>query len=168
MTRLQELVAGNLRRLRLDRRLTQEELAWRAGIDCRFIAFLEKGTYAATVTMLDRLAYALGVDPSDLFRAGDRGASPITAGERRALDIVIGRRLRAMRKARGLSREMMARRLGLSARRLQKHERGAKRVRPNLFERVAAILGVRISVFFVDRCSGEPARFCRFGRESER
>jgi transcriptional regulator with XRE-family HTH domain len=168
MTKLQELVAGNLRRLRLNRGLSRQELAWRAGIEGRFVAFLEEGTYAATTTMLDKLAHALGVDSSALLVNGEHGAYPRAESGRRPLDIAIGRRLRAIRRERGLSRATLARELGVSARRLQKHERGAKRMRPELLQRVAAILTVRISVFFADDRGGEPACSCRYRRDLDR
>jgi transcriptional regulator with XRE-family HTH domain len=155
MASLQELIARNLRRVRLDRGLTQRELAFRAGLDGRCIPLLERGSYSATVTMLDRLACALGVAPSILLGVDEPApaapAPPLPAGAPRPLDASLGRRLRSLRKARGLSRAALAANLGLSRRGLQNYERGVKRMRPILLERAAAILEVRISTFFADQ-----------------
>jgi transcriptional regulator with XRE-family HTH domain len=61
-------VAKNLRRLRVDRGLSQEELADRAGVDRTYISSLEREQYAATIDMLEKLANALSLDPAEFFR----------------------------------------------------------------------------------------------------
>ena len=58
----------NLRRARHDKKLTQEELAHRAGLSARYVGKLERAKGSASVTVLGRLATALGVDPCDLIR----------------------------------------------------------------------------------------------------
>ena len=66
---LKEVMAVNLRRARHDKKLTQEELAHRAGLSARYVGKLERAKGSASVTVLGRLASALGVDPCDLIRA---------------------------------------------------------------------------------------------------
>jgi transcriptional regulator with XRE-family HTH domain len=68
----------------------------------------------------------------------------------RPLNIAIGKRIRSLRIARGLSREALAERLGLSSRDLLLYERGTKRMRPDLLLRIVAALEVRISTIFAD------------------
>jgi len=56
-----------LRRLRRSRRLSQEELAARVGINRNYVGMLEREK-AATVDMLEKLADVLEVDPIEFFR----------------------------------------------------------------------------------------------------
>ena len=65
---LRGIVAGNLRRLRHARGISQEELADRAGIDRNYVGKLEREENAATVDMLEKLAPVLGVDPAELLQ----------------------------------------------------------------------------------------------------
>ena len=66
--RLRERVARNLRRLRQEKSLSQEELADRADINRNYVGMLEREENAATVDMLDKLAAVLEVDPVELLR----------------------------------------------------------------------------------------------------
>jgi transcriptional regulator with XRE-family HTH domain len=59
--------ASNLRRLREDADLTQEELSFRAGIHRTQISLLENGGRMPRVFTLVCLAGALGVTPNDLL-----------------------------------------------------------------------------------------------------
>ena len=63
------IVAANVRRLRKERGLTQEQLAHEAGIAMRYIGMIERAETSATVGMLGKLAEALGVGPAQFFRA---------------------------------------------------------------------------------------------------
>jgi transcriptional regulator with XRE-family HTH domain len=63
---LKEVMAINLRRIRHDKRLTQEELADRSGLSARYIGAIERSAVSASVTVLGQIADALGVDPSEL------------------------------------------------------------------------------------------------------
>lgn len=66
--RLRERVARNLRRLRQEKSLSQEELADRADINRNYVGMLEREENAATVDMLEKLAAVLEVDPVELLR----------------------------------------------------------------------------------------------------
>jgi transcriptional regulator with XRE-family HTH domain len=66
--KLRELVAINLRRLRREKSLSQEELAHRAGINRNYVGMLEREQHAATTDMLEKLAEVLGCDPMEFFR----------------------------------------------------------------------------------------------------
>jgi transcriptional regulator with XRE-family HTH domain len=63
-----EIFALNLRKLRQAKGLSQEELAHRADIDRTYISALERGLYAASIDVVDRLARGLGVEAADLLR----------------------------------------------------------------------------------------------------
>jgi len=66
--KLREIVASNMRRLRREKGLSQEELADRAGLNRNYPGLLEREQYAATVDVLEKLATALEVDPAEFFR----------------------------------------------------------------------------------------------------
>ncbi|OYY72040.1 MAG: transcriptional regulator [Sphingomonas sp. 28-63-12] len=66
--RLREIVAKNLRRLRREKGVSQEELADRAGLNRNYPGLLEREQYAATVDVLEKLAAALDIDPVEFFR----------------------------------------------------------------------------------------------------
>ncbi|GAB1714982.1 MAG: transcriptional regulator [Nitrobacter sp.] len=69
---LTEVMAINIRRLRYDRKLTQEELAARSGLSMRYVGSIERGAVSASVSVLGKIAEALGVDPCDLIRLPKR------------------------------------------------------------------------------------------------
>jgi transcriptional regulator with XRE-family HTH domain len=68
--KLRRVVARNLRRLRRERRLSQEELADRAGLNRNYVGMVEREENAPTVDVLEQLATALSVEVIDLFRGG--------------------------------------------------------------------------------------------------
>ncbi|WP_421950821.1 helix-turn-helix domain-containing protein [Pelagibacterium sp.] len=65
---LKEVMAINMRRLRHDRDLTQEELAARADISMRYAGSIERARVSASVSVLGRIAAALDVDPCELIK----------------------------------------------------------------------------------------------------
>jgi transcriptional regulator with XRE-family HTH domain len=58
--------ATNLRRLRVDRFLSQRELARRAGLHAVTLTRLESGARSPTTRSVRALATSLGVEPRDL------------------------------------------------------------------------------------------------------
>ncbi|HVR37634.1 MAG TPA: helix-turn-helix transcriptional regulator [Thermoanaerobaculia bacterium] len=56
-----------LRRLRKDRELSQEALAEKADVTADYLGFIERGENVPTLTVLLKLARALGVDASELL-----------------------------------------------------------------------------------------------------
>ncbi|MBX6746718.1 MAG: helix-turn-helix transcriptional regulator [Acetobacteraceae bacterium] len=69
---IRDVLARNLRRMRRDRGLSQEELAHRANIDRTYISALERSIYSATIDVVDKLAQVLGVEASELLQAPER------------------------------------------------------------------------------------------------
>jgi transcriptional regulator with XRE-family HTH domain len=65
---LKEVMAVNLRQIRHDKQMTQEELADRAGLSARYIGAIERANKSASVTILGRIAEALGVEPAVLLK----------------------------------------------------------------------------------------------------
>lgn len=62
-----EKTAAKLKRLREAQGLTQEALAEKAGISRTYIARLETAKHDPTLTVIEKLAKALGVKPSQLL-----------------------------------------------------------------------------------------------------
>lgn len=65
--KLRQLVARNLRRLRQESGLTQEELADRAALNRNYVGMIEREENAPTVDALEQLARALGINPVSFF-----------------------------------------------------------------------------------------------------
>ena len=61
-----------LQRFRLERGISQEELAHRAGVDRTFVSRLERGIRQPTITTLIGIGQALGVSAADLVRETER------------------------------------------------------------------------------------------------
>jgi transcriptional regulator with XRE-family HTH domain len=60
-TRLMKRLGANVRRLRMQRRLTQEQLAERCDLNTRTVQKIEAGTLRILLPTTDRLRRALGV-----------------------------------------------------------------------------------------------------------
>ena len=69
---LTEVMAANVRRARHAGKMTQEELADRAGLSARYLGSIERAAVSASITVLEQLARALDVDPCELIRAASR------------------------------------------------------------------------------------------------
>jgi transcriptional regulator with XRE-family HTH domain len=68
MTALNAILAENLLRLRKDRGLSQEALAWKAGVSRRYMSKLEGGQVDTGLAVLAKLAVALDVQPWELLK----------------------------------------------------------------------------------------------------
>jgi transcriptional regulator with XRE-family HTH domain len=69
---LMNAMATNVRRTRHARKMTQEELADRAGLSARYLGSIECAAVSASVTVLGRLAQALDVGACELIRIPHR------------------------------------------------------------------------------------------------
>ncbi len=57
----------NLRRVRKERGLSQEELALRAGINRNYPGMIERQQHSPTIEIIERLCRVLKIDPAQLF-----------------------------------------------------------------------------------------------------
>lgn len=64
---IRDVFARNLRKARQERGLSQEALAYEAGVDRTYVSALERGVYGATIDMVDKLAMVLGVEAAALL-----------------------------------------------------------------------------------------------------
>jgi transcriptional regulator with XRE-family HTH domain len=65
---IREVFAINLRRLRHDRRLSQDDLAYEAKVSRSYLSQIEKGAYYASLKIIERLAKVLRAEPADLLQ----------------------------------------------------------------------------------------------------
>jgi transcriptional regulator with XRE-family HTH domain len=70
-----ELVGLNLRRLRVDRDISQERLAFDSGVDRSYLGGMERGEENPTVDILDKLAATLAVPIGELFAASESNST---------------------------------------------------------------------------------------------
>jgi transcriptional regulator with XRE-family HTH domain len=80
-----ELVAWNLRRLRVAKNFSQEHLANSAGVDRTYLSRLERKQENPSVGILEKVSEALGVHIADLFvppEPGELEPAPLKAGRR--------------------------------------------------------------------------------------
>ena len=64
---VRQRLARNLRRLRIEKALSQEAFAHEAGIHRTYISDLERGARNPTITVVEKIADALKVSASELI-----------------------------------------------------------------------------------------------------
>jgi transcriptional regulator with XRE-family HTH domain len=65
---LRDVFATNLRRLRNERGLAQDDLAYEAEVSRSYLSQLEKGAFYASLKIVGKLAEALKVEPAELLK----------------------------------------------------------------------------------------------------
>jgi transcriptional regulator with XRE-family HTH domain len=65
---LRGVFATNLRRLRNARGLSQDDLAYEAGVSRSYLSQLEKGAFYASLKIIGKLARALKDEPAEFLR----------------------------------------------------------------------------------------------------
>jgi transcriptional regulator with XRE-family HTH domain len=67
---LRDVFAANLRRLRHEKGLSQDDLAYEAEVSRSYLSQLEKGAFYASLKIIGKLARALDVEPDELLKRG--------------------------------------------------------------------------------------------------
>ena len=65
---LRDAFATNLRRLRHEKGLSQDDLAYQAGVSRSYLSQIEKGVFYVSLKIVGRLAGALRVEPAELLK----------------------------------------------------------------------------------------------------
>ena len=65
---LRDTFATNLRRLRHEKGLSQDDLAYEAGVSRSYLSQIEKGVFYVSLKIVGRLAGALKVEPAELLK----------------------------------------------------------------------------------------------------
>lgn len=84
---VRSLVAWNLRRLRVAKNISQDELALMSDVERAYVGHLERGTKNPTIDTLAKLAAALECEMMELFRTAPSDAKPfkpLTGGRRKS------------------------------------------------------------------------------------
>ena len=69
------MFAANLRRIRHERKLSQEGLAHEAGVDRAYMSRVERGVTYVGLEIIGKLAEVLEVDPAEFFRRPTRSGA---------------------------------------------------------------------------------------------
>jgi transcriptional regulator with XRE-family HTH domain/predicted Fe-Mo cluster-binding NifX family protein len=84
ITRMEEHIGNQVRRLRLSRNLTLRELAQRSGLNINTLSLIENGKTSPSVATLQQLAMALGVRITEFFESAEAEQEVVyTPAERR-------------------------------------------------------------------------------------
>lgn len=68
---LRAIFAGNIKRLRKERGMSQEDLAFESGLHRTYISGIERGIRNVGLDNIGVIATALSVRPEELLRSGD-------------------------------------------------------------------------------------------------
>lgn len=69
---LRDVFAANLRRLRHNRGMSQDDLAYEAEISRSYLSQIEKGAFYVSLKIIGKLARTLKVDPAELLKKPPR------------------------------------------------------------------------------------------------
>ncbi|WP_426239423.1 helix-turn-helix domain-containing protein [Pararhizobium sp. DWP1-1-3] len=81
----QQVIALNIRRLRVAKGISQDDLALMAGVERSYVGHLERGSKNPTVKTLEKISVALSCEISDLFAplpAGTIAIEPLRSGRK--------------------------------------------------------------------------------------
>jgi transcriptional regulator with XRE-family HTH domain len=70
---LRGVFATNLRRLRHERAMSQDDLAYEAGISRSYLSQLEKGAFYASLKIIGKIAEVLKAEPGEFLRLPEKG-----------------------------------------------------------------------------------------------
>lgn len=65
---LRDAFAANLRRIRHTKGLSQDDLAYEAGVSRSYLSQIEKGAFYASLKIVGKLAKTLEVEPAELLK----------------------------------------------------------------------------------------------------
>ncbi len=85
----QKLLGRHIRSLRQARGLTQQQLGERADLNYKYLGAVERGEQNPSLLVLERIAAALEVEMSDLFRFAHEETSPKAL--RKSIDHLLAR-----------------------------------------------------------------------------
>ena len=79
-----QTLAMNLRRLRVERGMSQERIAADSGVDRAYVGGIERQTENPTIDVLEKLATAMNVDVGELLVSvvGDEQPATLRAGRK--------------------------------------------------------------------------------------
>ena len=73
MVDIKKRFGDRLRQLRKQKNISQEELAFKAGLHRTYISDIERGSRNVSLENISKIAEALGIKPSQLLEGNDNG-----------------------------------------------------------------------------------------------
>lgn len=67
-SRVHKLFGQRIKELRIEKGITQEDLAFKIGVDRSYMGFVERGERNPTLGKIVKITKVLGISLSDLFR----------------------------------------------------------------------------------------------------
>jgi transcriptional regulator with XRE-family HTH domain len=154
-------VGQKMRARRIFLRLTQTDLSEALGITFQQFQKYENGAKRVGATRLQKISEALGVSPIYFFEGAPTvekktpapkkvfvSKAPIGRRAASAVDIHVGRKIRARRLFLGMSQTDLGETLGIRFTQIQKYETGAQRPAPARLQKISEALGVSPFYFF--------------------
>lgn len=74
---IQQKLALNLRRIRVAKNISQDELALRAGVERAYVGHIERGTKNPTIKTVEKLSEALECAASELLADTEKGEEAV-------------------------------------------------------------------------------------------
>jgi DNA-binding XRE family transcriptional regulator len=65
--KLKDIFSNNVRKFRREQNLSQEELAWKAGVHRTYIGSVERGERNITINVMEKICKALKKNITDFF-----------------------------------------------------------------------------------------------------
>lgn len=65
---MRKIFANNLKRIRHEQGMSQEELAYLAGLDRTYISSLERCVYSVSIDVIEKLSIVLNINPEKLLK----------------------------------------------------------------------------------------------------
>lgn len=68
---LREIFSSNMRRIRMQKGISQEDLAFSSGLHRTYISDVERATRNISIDNIEKIAHALDVSPIELLKSED-------------------------------------------------------------------------------------------------
>lgn len=127
----------NLRKLRQEKRLTQKELGSMCGMKDSAVRRYELGASLPKIATIEKIAAALDVSIESLYSFDSLQKEELT----------IGKKIRKLRKLKGMTQHQLAESVGIYTESLQKYELETRVPRFEILSKIAYALGCSITYF---------------------
>ncbi len=95
---VKKLIGANIRRLRLDKGLTQEALAEKIDLHFSYVGLVERGEKSPSLQTLHKIAIFFNISIADLFNISEDKRDDVCLKKRQLLNILKGRSLEELDK----------------------------------------------------------------------
>ena len=64
---IKQVIAKNIRKFRLEKGYTQEQMAEQLNVSCKFLSMIERGVSGVSITNLTNICKVLDIEPNSVF-----------------------------------------------------------------------------------------------------